>query len=164
MSGSDSSLQLQVWNDMSVLDRNRQEVRAYLERRAVESHAIHRVEVVFDELVTNIIRHGYAGDVQRRIDLNVRVNADHVALLFDDDGREFNPISKALPSPATSLEEARPGGLGLLLLRKLSSGMRYERMGARNRTLVQVGIRKSSDAGAVRSAVPTNRDSTDDTK
>lgn len=163
MLGSDSSLQLQIWSDMSVLDQHRQKLRAYLEHHAVESHAIHRVEVIFDELVTNIIRHGYAGDAQRRVDLNVRVNADHVALVFDDDGHEFNPTSASFPSLPTSLDEARPGGLGLLLLRKMSSGLRYERVGARNRTLVQIGIRKSSDGGRVRSDA-TNHDATHDAK
>ena len=141
MSASDPGLSLQFWNDLAVLDLNRTQLRSHLERKGVDPHALHRVEIAFDELVTNIIRHGYADQLAHRIGVEVRVADNHVALIFDDDGREFDPSTADLPTPPNSIEQARPGGLGLLLLRKMSSEIRYERLGARNRTLVKIGIR-----------------------
>ena len=141
MSPSDPGLSLQFWNDLAVLDQNRIQLRGHLEREGVDPHALHRVEIAFDELVTNIIRHGYADQLAHRISVDVRVADNHVALIFDDDGCEFDPTTAALPALPGSIEQARPGGLGLLLLRKMSSEIRYERIGARNRTLLKIGIR-----------------------
>jgi anti-sigma regulatory factor (Ser/Thr protein kinase) len=136
-----SVLSLQFWNDLAVLDQNRASLRTYLESASVDAHAIHRVELAFDELVTNICRHGYADDLAHYIRVEIRVAGNHVAMIFDDDGREFDPVNAQLPDKPESIERAQPGGLGLLLLRRMSSEMRYERVGARNRTYIRIGIR-----------------------
>jgi len=136
-----TGLSMQFWNDLAVLDQNRASLRFYLESEGVDPHAIHRVELAFDELVTNTIRHGYADDLAHRIRVEISIASNHVAMIFDDDAREFDPCNAELPAKPRSLEHARPGGLGLLLLRRMSSEIRYERIGARNRTYIRIGIR-----------------------
>jgi len=136
-----SALSLQFWNDLSVLDQNRQALRAYLESERVDPHAIQRVELAFDELVTNIVRHGYADDAAHRIRVEIGITSNHVAMIFDDDGRAFDPSQAQPPPRPQSIEQAQPGGLGLMLLRKMSSEIRYERLGMRNRTYIRIGIR-----------------------
>jgi serine/threonine-protein kinase RsbW len=136
-----SDLTLQFWNDLAVLDQNRLSLRGFLESERIDPHAIERVELAFDELVTNIVRHGYADDLEHRIRVEIRIAGNHIAMIFDDDGREFDPSAAPAPAKPQSIEHAQPGGLGLMLLRKMSSEIRYERIGARNRTYIRIGIR-----------------------
>jgi len=92
VSASDPGLSLQFWNDMEVLDLNRSQLRDHRERKGIDFHALHRVEIAFDELVTNIVRYGYADQLPHRIGV---VADNHITLIFHDDGREFDPCPDA---------------------------------------------------------------------
>jgi serine/threonine-protein kinase RsbW len=60
-----------------------------------------------------------------------------VVLRFDDDGVPFDPSSGIDPAPAKSLEEARIGGFGLILVRRAASALDYTRTpDGRNRVTV----------------------------
>lgn len=58
--------------------------------------------------------------------------------VVSDQGWPFNPLEQPDPVPATSLAEAKVGGLGIMLVRKAASSLAYERANGRN--LVQVVI------------------------
>jgi anti-sigma regulatory factor (Ser/Thr protein kinase) len=61
-------------------------------------------------------------------------------MTFVDDGRAFDPTTAALPAPVRRLEEAPDGGRGLVLLRRLASGLDYRRDGGRNRLEVSIAL------------------------
>jgi anti-sigma regulatory factor (Ser/Thr protein kinase) len=50
-----------------------------------------------------------------------------IEFTFEDDGTPFNPLSASAPSAFTSVENAKAGGLGISLVAKFSSKLRYER-------------------------------------
>jgi signal transduction histidine kinase len=90
---------------------------------------------VFEEVISNVIRHGEA----HQIEVSVARQADGIVLTFDDDGQPFDPLQRPTPVLPTSIEEAPLGGLGLLLLRKASTQLRYERTpGQTNRLTVTI--------------------------
>ena len=51
-----------------------------------------------------------------------------IELTFEDDGTPFNPLESASAPTLLTIEAARIGGLGIPLVVKLSSGLRYERL------------------------------------
>lgn len=68
--------------------------------------------------------------------------ADRVVLRATDTGPAFNPLD--LPPPPESLppEKRDPGGLGILLLRKMADRMSYERRASMNIvTIEKIGNR-----------------------
>src|ERR1700743_1726346 len=90
--------------------------------------AQNRLEVLFEELVTNTIRHGFKPHSAQTIHVRVERKAGAVELVFEDDGEPFNPLDAAMPEAFTDIESARIGGLGIPLIVKLSSALRYERL------------------------------------
>ena len=48
-----------------------------------------------------------------------------VELCLEDNGAPFDPVRFVPPPQARSLEEARPGGSGITLMRQFSDGMGY---------------------------------------
>ena len=104
--------------------------------REVNDDARYNLELVFEEVAANIVRHGHpTGDIETA----VRFDADEIVLTFEDDGVAFDPgegPARALPS---SLDEARVGGLGLVLLRKIVTRMTYERT-AQKRNILSLAI------------------------
>jgi len=82
------------------------------------------VELAFEEIGTNIIRHGAPSE-----DIQVAVVFDHdeVILTFEDDGVPFDPSDQPAPSTPSSLDDAQVGGWGVMLVKKFSTRMEYER-------------------------------------
>jgi anti-sigma regulatory factor (Ser/Thr protein kinase) len=111
------------------------EFRAALEACGARGRARYNAELVFEEIVSNVVRHGDAAAIE--VSLACEPDADAIVLTFDDDGPPFDPLERPLPGRPTSIEEAPLGGLGLVLVRKASTSLRYERTGeGKNRLTV----------------------------
>jgi serine/threonine-protein kinase RsbW len=100
---------------------------------------MNRVEVVLEELLSNLIRHGE--DVTS-IMIAASYQGGSIELVVEDDGVGFDPLARPDPDPFTSLAEAPLGGLGIALVRRLTCAARYDRVGtgaaARNRVSVSI--------------------------
>jgi serine/threonine-protein kinase RsbW len=114
------------------------DVRKAVARSGAGERARHRAEVVFEEIVSNVIRHGRAGQTGH-IQVTVALDADALVLTFEDDGQPFDPLQHPSPAQPGSLEEAPDGGLGLVLVRKASTRLQYERTpDEKNRLVVTI--------------------------
>src|SRR5215218_9657164 len=90
-----------------------QRLRAILDARPLHPRHRHDLELVFDEVATNIVNHGRpSGDVEAVIRF-----ADETTMCFEDDGVAFDPRAQPAPPAATRRSELRIGGLGLVLVR-----------------------------------------------
>ncbi len=94
------------------------------------------VELVFEEVAANIIRHANATD---HVELQVKVEPDEVVMRFEDNGVPFDPSQHPDPQFAASLEDAQVGGLGIFLLRQRSTRIAYERS-AHNHNVLTIAI------------------------
>ncbi len=90
-----------------------------------------------EELVSNCIKYGYDDTAPHEIDVALSVDDSALTVTIVDDGHPFDPVQAPPPDLTLPIEQRPIGGLGLHLLRTLSSEMRYERRGDTNRiTLV----------------------------
>jgi anti-sigma regulatory factor (Ser/Thr protein kinase) len=130
---------LNLTNQPSVIEDSRVALVAFLEPLGIVAGTMNRVEVVLEELLSNLIRHGH--DVTS-IMVAAGYHAGSIDLVVEDDGAEFDPLAKPEPDPFTSLAEAPLGGLGIALVRRLTCAARYDRVGtgraARNRVSVTI--------------------------
>jgi serine/threonine-protein kinase RsbW len=128
---------------MTAVETGRLAILDYLAPLALDPRVINRIEVVFEELVGNLVRHGTVD----MITVAILARPQEIELVFEDAGPEFNPLELTTPSRFTTLEEAEIGGLGIPLVRRLSRSVRYERVEpedaademARNRVVVTIG-------------------------
>lgn len=115
------------------------DLRAALDACGVGGRARFNAELAFEEIVSNIIRHGRPDAGSHHIDVILACEPSLVVLTFEDDGVPFDPLARPTPTLPSSLEEAPLGGLGLLLLRKASTQLRYERTpDHKNRLIVDI--------------------------
>lgn len=70
---------------------------------------VHRLKLVIDEAVSNIIRHGYEGQKDGEIRLRVTRDRDRLSFSLRDNAP---PVDPACIKPR-DLSECRPGGLGI---------------------------------------------------
>jgi anti-sigma regulatory factor (Ser/Thr protein kinase) len=100
-----------------------------------------RAFLVFEEIVTNIIRYGFDDANEHAIEVSFAIGDGELTLTFDDDGRPFDPRGAPNPDLHRSLANAPIGGRGLFLVRKTAKRLDYERtQKGRNRLAVTIPL------------------------
>ncbi len=113
-------------NTLDAIEAGRVELLNHLAPNDLSDVALNRLEVIFEEVISNIVRHGFEPGSLQSIHVAARAASDSIELIIEDDGVQFDPLQLVPPKPFTTLEAAQPGGLGVALVRRLSAGVRYE--------------------------------------
>lgn len=134
---------LRLINDIASVATGQRALREFLVRTGASERAIFQCELAFEELVTNVIHHAYAGRAQatQSIDVTVAIEPDkpdEIVMHVEDDGPPFDPAQAPDRPLPVSLEEARVGGLGIRFIRASTTRFVYQRAGGRNRVTVHV--------------------------
>lgn len=111
-----------------------------------DKHAA-QVALAVDEALANVMKHGY----ERRIDRPIWLSLDPipgtfpgVRIVIEDEARQVDPLQIR----GRDLEDIRPGGLGVHIMKEVMDEVRYEqREGAGMRlTMVKIGRPDPADA------------------
>lgn len=101
-------------------------VRALAEQGNLPARAAYNLRLAVDEIVTNIIMHGYR-EGPGEIRISGGLKRDHVWLQVADQAPPFDPRTvDSGPQPNTPPMEMQLGGLGLFLALKAVDGFSYE--------------------------------------
>jgi len=117
--------------------------------RAVPPEARWRFQIALDEILSNIVRHGYKG------------TAGIIALTFTHDGRTvsvevvdsapaFDPRHAPPPDTSSPVESRRPGGLGIVLAEELLDELAYERRDEHNHVRLTWRMRRDEPRTTVK--------------
>ena len=135
----------------SVLKTIAAAVESWGSREGWGSNLIFRVNLVLDELASNIIAYGREeGRRSPDIVIEMASREDEVIIEVSDDGRPFNPLSDAPPAPAIheNLEAAPVGGLGIHLVKNMVDSMSYRHEDGRNRVTMTARREQSVPAAS----------------
>lgn len=96
-----------------------------------------KAQLLMEELVVNVVEHAYAGESGP---LDVTVEGIELGLRFtlEDWSGAFNPLEQPPPDVRSNFEAGVPGGVGLVLVRKMANAVAYERRNGRNVVVVEV--------------------------
>jgi anti-sigma regulatory factor (Ser/Thr protein kinase) len=139
-------------NTLEAIEDGRLALLAWFQDHHLDDRAVNRLEVIFEELVSNTIRHGFRPRSDQTLHVRARAGPGFMELTIEDDGEPFDPLAQPAPAPFTSLATAREGGLGVALVKRLASSTRYEAPEAsqgesgfrpRNRIVVAVSYGRS---------------------
>jgi len=97
-----------------------------------------KVNLVLDEIIANVIRHGNAGEHDTHVSL--ALDGDRLTIEVTDAGVAFDPIDAPPPNFDVPLEERRPGGLGIHIVKTLAETIAYRREQDRNRLTVTMRV------------------------
>ena len=88
---------------------------------------ISRLEVCANEAVTNIISYAYEDSATHDITLELNRTETGTSIIIHDDGKPFNMLEASEHRQPASLADAKIGGLGLPLIRRLMTHCAYQR-------------------------------------
>ncbi|MCB0643505.1 MAG: ATP-binding protein [Phaeodactylibacter sp.] len=122
----DTHLQLQVRNELTELPRVQRRLHDFFEQQQLSAAVRYALELSVEELLTNLIHHGYRGEGRAAIRLQIERQDQQVELILKDDAPAFNPLEIPPPNLSSPLSERPVGGLGLHLIRELMDEIDYQ--------------------------------------
>ena len=92
--------------------------------------AVAALHVIVDEIASNIVKHSRASGFE--MDVQFLKESSGIKLIFMDDGVPYDPLSHVDPDTTLPAAERPVGGLGILMVKKMSNSVSYERTRNRN--------------------------------
>jgi anti-sigma regulatory factor (Ser/Thr protein kinase) len=129
---------LVVRAEISELARVRDWTDSLGQRFALPQSTLFAIQLCFEEALSNIVRHGFAGsrdEVTRNKDVHLALERadDRIIVTIEDHGVAFDPLGVAAPDMPTAISEAPAGGRGIHLMRQFAQCLAYERRDGVNR-------------------------------
>lgn len=107
----------------------------WFERAAMAEADRFALRLAAEELFANAVRHNPGGD--GAVEMEGRVEDGRAILvLVDPDAAAFDPRTLPEPRIHAPIEERRPGGLGIHLIRRLTDRIDYDHDGRRATTTI----------------------------
>ena len=116
-----------IKNEISEISRVVEYFNDLANKQELPAEFVNAVSPVFDELLTNIIFYGYLDEEEHQIEIAFSFINKRMTLVFSDDARAFNPLSKEAPDRRSPIDERKVGGLGINLVRKIMDSVDYRR-------------------------------------
>ena len=119
-----TKLELKISSDPANLRPVRKQIEALAQAAGLPREDYEAVGLVVNEALANVILHGYGGAKDRPIIVTAESVQGELRITIRDWAKPFDP-SGVEPR---HIGDLRPGGLGLLCMRKLMDEVQYERL------------------------------------
>ena len=130
------SLKKDIAEVTSVIDA----VEAFGEHHDLPAKAVFQLNLVLDELITNIVSYGFDEGADSVIRLEIALADGWLDVELADNGKAFNPVEAPLRDVGTGLEDRKIGGLGLKFVRTFMDRLDYRRDGGFNRLRMHMDL------------------------
>jgi anti-sigma regulatory factor (Ser/Thr protein kinase) len=117
---------------LSELERLNRAFQEFAERHTLSASVRSAASLALEEVIVNVITHGYSGRDDQSILVEIRVANGELVLQIEDQSPVFDPLETPPPDISKPLEQRQPGSLGIHLTRKLMDDVHYIRAGGRN--------------------------------
>ncbi len=115
-------------------------VEAIVAEYAIPPDTAFAIHLCLEEAISNIIRHGYSGQPGHTLTVDyASPNAHELVFTVEDQAPPFNHLDPSLieelPAPVPE-DFLRPGGRGILLMRRFASTIAYQSLAGGNRLII----------------------------
>ena len=128
----DRQFEMTIVNEISEIDRFQSKFAKFAVEQGIPATTMQKVQVVFEDLLANIIFYAYDDEAEHEIEISMDSNGEQLKITVVDDGLPFNPLEAEKPDTTLDLRDREIGGLGIHLVLNLMEEVTYERRGERN--------------------------------
>jgi sigma-B regulation protein RsbU (phosphoserine phosphatase) len=127
------TVSIRLLNQVSEITTLSQWLELASERWNLSPKQAYTVNIVLEELISNIIFYGYEDQEEHSIDVEISKSGTTLTIITIDEGKPFNILEQAVPVDTLSTAEDRSiGGLGIHLVRTLMDHVEYRRESEKN--------------------------------
>lgn len=95
------------------------------------------ISLIIEEVFVNIVYYSKCD----YITFDISRKEDCLTMTFKDNGLKFNPLEADEPEPPGSIEEAKIGGLGIYLVKKLADDVSYQYTDDENQLTITMNVK-----------------------
>ncbi|HCB13044.1 MAG TPA: ATP-binding protein [Gammaproteobacteria bacterium] len=108
-------------------------IREIAQTAGLAEAQVSRLELAVEEALVNVFNYAYEGRTRAgAVFCQVTVQAGALTVDIVDDGPPFDPLARTDPDTNLELDQRQPGGLGILLIKRLIDEVSYRREDGRN--------------------------------
>lgn len=96
----------------------------FCQKEEIDMPIAMKLQLIMEELALNVVHHGSEGK-ECTIELVLEWNEPILNISFRDNGKQFDPLSVPPPDINADLENRPVGGLGLFLVKEMTSKLTY---------------------------------------
>jgi len=139
------SLTLHLQNRIAEVARLVDAVESFGTHAGLSADLTYRLTLSLDEIVSNVIRHGYSDTNDHVVEVRLSVHDGVVTSVIEDDGHPYDPRESPEPDLSMPVEQRGPGGLGIFLVRQMMDSIDYARRDGRNILTVTASRREGDE-------------------
>jgi len=128
----EGSITVRLPVDLREIERLNRIVRQFGDLHEIPSRTLYAVNLALDEVVTNIVRHGFDDPAGQLLEAHILAEKGELTTVVTDPGRRFDPMDVPPPDLTAPLAERSLGGLGVHLVRNLMDRVEYRRENEKN--------------------------------
>ncbi len=123
---------IKIITELESINLVQNSMQIILDRYDISKENQNIIHILIDEILNNIICYAYDSN-KGTVSIQIHISCQkHIRLVFEDQGKEYNPILKEDPDTSASLEQRAIGGLGIYIVKHFSKKMKYKRKNNRN--------------------------------
>jgi sigma-B regulation protein RsbU (phosphoserine phosphatase) len=119
--------ELEIRNELPEINTVIEAFEEFSEEADVAMPITMKINLVFDELLNNIISYAFPDGNEHTIGIRAKKSSDRLLIMIEDDGLPFNPFAQSEADTSLSIEERDIGGLGIHLVKNVMDNFSYER-------------------------------------
>lgn len=112
-------------------------IEQFLRDAGVPDVTVLQINLAVEELLTNTIKYGHGDGQPHPIHVSLAIAGGEIVVEIEDDAAPFDPFARPPVDTAAPLDDRRPGGLGLHIVKELIARVAYRRDAGRNFVTLQ---------------------------
>lgn len=127
------------------MERLLTEFKAFATEAGLPAPAATRMQIVLDEMISNIVNHGEFPTESGKGDINIMVESSEqdITVIIMDGAGAFDPFSTPAPDINATVAEREIGGLGVHIVKNIMDSYEYQRVDQQNVTTLKYKLPQS---------------------
>ena len=133
--------ELKLKNQVGELERVNRFIEAIGNELGLSMELRMDLNLVIEEMVSNVIFYAYPKDVEGEIELEAEYDGNELCFVLSDSGKEFDPTQKEDANPDINPTEREIGGMGIYIVKNIMNEVSYQRLEGKNLLTIRKNIR-----------------------
>ena len=121
-----------IKNKVSELEKVAQFIEEIGEELGLSMELQMNLNLVMEEMVTNVIFYAYPQDEEADIELLAKSDGKELTFVLSDQGKEFDPTAKEDNDLSVNPAERELGGMGIFIVKNIMNKVTYQRLEGKN--------------------------------
>ena len=129
-----------IKNKVSELEKVARFVEEIGEELGLSMELQMNLNLVREEMVTNVIFYAYPQDEEADIELLAKSDGKELTFVLSDQGKEFDPTAKEDTDLDVNPADRELGGMGIFIVKNIMNKVTYQRLEGKNLLTMTKGI------------------------